>query len=143
MEHTETAETRVPESSFSGINGAKKERKKLEKSSVSYLGPGCREFESRHSDQNRQFSVRKLAVLTSIEKSFSLFIAAQFLILNSMLHILLSPPHLGLSDTCPAHGQIPVHGSAAPSRQKYATAPQYGWTVQLPSNGVIPVCGSR
>ena len=23
----------------------------LEKSSTSYLGPGCREFESRHSDQ--------------------------------------------------------------------------------------------
>ena len=23
----------------------------LEKSSISYLGPGCREFESRHSDQ--------------------------------------------------------------------------------------------
>ena len=35
----------------------------LEKSSTSYLGPGCREFESRHSDQNRQFSLRKLAVL--------------------------------------------------------------------------------
>jgi hypothetical protein len=30
------------------------------------LGPGCREFESRHSDQNRQFSLRKLAVLTSL-----------------------------------------------------------------------------
>ena len=25
----------------------------LEKSSTSYLGPGCREFESRHSDQKR------------------------------------------------------------------------------------------
>ena len=44
-------ETRVPKSSFSGINGAKKERKMLEKSSQSFLGPGCREFESRHSDQ--------------------------------------------------------------------------------------------
>jgi len=44
-------ETRVLKSSFSGIKGAKKERKMLEKSSTSYLGPGCREFESRHSDQ--------------------------------------------------------------------------------------------
>ena len=44
-------ETRVSKSSFSGIKGAKKERKRLEKSSTSYLGPGCREFESRHSDQ--------------------------------------------------------------------------------------------
>ena len=26
----------------------------LEKSSTSYLGPGCREFESRHSDQKMQ-----------------------------------------------------------------------------------------
>ena len=31
------------------------------------LGPGCREFESRHSDQNRQFSLRKLAVLHYFE----------------------------------------------------------------------------
>ena len=49
----ETVETRVPKSSFSGIKGAKKEQKLLEKSSTSYLGPGCREFESRHSDQVR------------------------------------------------------------------------------------------
>ena len=47
----ETVETRVLKSSFSGIKGAKKERNLLEKSSISYLGPGCREFESRHSDQ--------------------------------------------------------------------------------------------
>ena len=33
------------------MKGAKKERKMLEKSSQSFLGPGCREFESRHSDQ--------------------------------------------------------------------------------------------
>ena len=44
-------ETRVLKSSFSGIKGAKKERKLLEESSTSYLGAGCREFESRHSDQ--------------------------------------------------------------------------------------------
>ena len=44
-------ETRVLKSSFSGIKGAKKKRKMLEKSSTSYLGPGCREFESRHSGQ--------------------------------------------------------------------------------------------
>ena len=47
----ETVETRVSKSSISGIKGAKKERKLLEESSTSYLGPGCREFESRHSDQ--------------------------------------------------------------------------------------------
>ena len=47
----ETVETRVLKSSYSGMKGAKKERKLLEKSSTSYLGPGCREFESRHSDQ--------------------------------------------------------------------------------------------
>ena len=50
----ETAETRVLKSSFSGIKGAKKERKLLEKSSTSYLGAGCREFESRHLDQKRR-----------------------------------------------------------------------------------------
>ena len=33
------------------MKGAKKKRKMLEKSSQSFLGPGCREFESRHSDQ--------------------------------------------------------------------------------------------
>ena len=44
-------ETRVLKSSFSGIKGTKKKRKLLEESSTSYLGPGCREFESRHSDQ--------------------------------------------------------------------------------------------
>ena len=42
------------------------------------LGPGDRGFKSRSPDQNRQFSVRKLAVLT-FWKGFSLFIAAQFL----------------------------------------------------------------
>ena len=46
----ETVETRVSKSSFSGIKGTKKERKLLEESSTSYLGAGCREFESRHSD---------------------------------------------------------------------------------------------
>ena len=48
----ETVETRVLKSSFSGIKGAKKEPRLLEKSSTSYLGAGCREFESRHLDQN-------------------------------------------------------------------------------------------
>ena len=48
----ETVETRVSKSSFSGIKGAKKERKMLEKSSTRYLGAGCRRFESCHSDQN-------------------------------------------------------------------------------------------
>ena len=33
------------------MKGTKKEQKMLEKSSTSYLGAGCREFESRHSDQ--------------------------------------------------------------------------------------------
>ena len=33
------------------MKGAKKERKMLEKSFISYLGAECREFESRHSDQ--------------------------------------------------------------------------------------------
>lgn len=70
----EVVEVRVSKSSFSGIKGAKKDRKKLEKSSVSYLGPGDRGFKSRSPDQNRQFSVRKLAVLT-FSKIFSLFIA--------------------------------------------------------------------
>ena len=46
----ETVETRVSKSSFSGMKGAKKEWKLLEKSSQSFLGAGCREFESRHSD---------------------------------------------------------------------------------------------
>ena len=47
----EAVEMRVLKSSFSGIKGAKKERKLLEESSQRFLGPGCREFESRHSDQ--------------------------------------------------------------------------------------------
>ena len=56
----ETAETRVLKSSFSGIKGAKKERKMLEKSSQSFLGPGCREFESRHSDHKSRKSICSL-----------------------------------------------------------------------------------
>ena len=50
LEYTETVETRVLKSSFSGIKGAKKERKMLEKSSNSPLGSRRREFESPHSD---------------------------------------------------------------------------------------------
>ena len=46
----------VPESAKEGARG-------LSEGSDIGLGPGCREFESRHSDQNRQFSLRKLAVL--------------------------------------------------------------------------------
>ena len=45
----------MPESTKEGARG-------LPEGSDIGLGPGCREFESRHSDQNRQFSVRKLAV---------------------------------------------------------------------------------
>lgn len=59
----------MPESAKDGARG-------LAEGSDIGLGPGCREFESRHSDQNRQFSVRKLAVLT-FSKVFSLFIAVQ------------------------------------------------------------------
>ena len=78
----ETVETRVSKSSFSGKKGTKKEQKLFEKSSQSFLGPRDRGFKSRSPDQNRQFSVRKLAVLT-FWKGFSLFIAAQFLNLHS------------------------------------------------------------
>ena len=46
------------------------------------LGPGDRGFKSRSPDQSRQFSVRKLAVLT-FWKGFSLFIAAQILTYHS------------------------------------------------------------
>lgn len=46
----------MPESAKEGATG-------LYEGSDIGLGPGCREFESRHSDQNRQFSARKLAVL--------------------------------------------------------------------------------
>ena len=56
----ETVETRVLKSSFSGMKGAKKEWKLLEKSSTSYLGPGCREFESRHSDHKSRKSICSL-----------------------------------------------------------------------------------
>ena len=31
----------------------------LEESSTSYLGPGCREFESRHSDQKSKICLRR------------------------------------------------------------------------------------
>ena len=78
----EAVEVRVAKSSLSGIKGAKKEWKMLEKSSTSYLGPGDRGFKSRSPDQNRQFSVRKLAVLT-FWKGFSLFIAVQILTYHS------------------------------------------------------------
>ena len=53
----ETVETRVLKSSFSEIKSAKKEQKLLGKSSTSYLGPGCREFESRHSDQKSRLRI--------------------------------------------------------------------------------------
>jgi len=43
---------------------------------VNGLTIGADANESRHSDQNRQFSVQKLAVLT-FSKVFSLFIAVQ------------------------------------------------------------------
>ena len=67
----------------------------LEKSSVSCLGARCRRFKSCRPDQTRQFSVRKLAGLT-FWKGFSLFIAAQYLNLNSASHMLSMLPHLGL-----------------------------------------------
>ena len=59
-----------------GAESMGKGRKELEKMFLRPLGPGCREFESRHSDQNRQFSVRKLAVLT-FSKVFSLFMGRE------------------------------------------------------------------
>ena len=59
-----------------GAESMGKGRKESEKMFLWPLGPGCREFESRHSDQNRQFSVRKLAVLT-FSKVFSLFMGRE------------------------------------------------------------------
>ena len=53
-------ETRVLKSSFPGIKGAKKERKMLEKSSQSFLGPGCQGFLSRHSDHKSRKSICSL-----------------------------------------------------------------------------------
>ena len=61
----ETVETSVLKSSFSGIKGAKKERKMLEKSPVSCLGPRGRWFETSHSDQSRGFD-RKLEAAEGI-----------------------------------------------------------------------------
>lgn len=55
----------------------KNHQKRLEKSFLTSLGPGDRGFKSRSPDQNRQFSVRKLTVLT-FSKIFSLFIAGKF-----------------------------------------------------------------
>ena len=79
----EIVETRVLKSSFSGMKGAKKVRKMLEKSSTSYLGPGCREFESRHSDQNpltasavRGFCIDWLKLDNKIQLSGGQLIAA-------------------------------------------------------------------
>ena len=62
----------------------------LEKSFIGYLGPGCREFESRHSDQPVEddprdqlrlvlFLVRKAAVAASCEQS-------RFPAINLVLH---------------------------------------------------------
>ena len=55
----------------------------LEKSSTSYLGPGCREFESRHSDQNpltasavRGFCIDWLKLENKIQLSGGQLIAA-------------------------------------------------------------------
>ena len=59
-----------------GAESIGKGREESEKMFLRPLGPGCREFESRHSDQNRQFSVRKLAVLT-FSKVFSLFMGRE------------------------------------------------------------------
>ena len=61
-------EKRVLKSSFSGIKGAKKERKLLEESSTRYLGPGCREFESRHSDHKSRKSIRSLGFYLLTER---------------------------------------------------------------------------
>ena len=78
----EAVERTGSESTVFGAESTKNEQIELEKSSSNSLGPGCREFESRHSDQNRQFSVRKLAVLT-FWKGFSLFIAVHILTYHS------------------------------------------------------------
>ena len=40
----------------------------LEKSSTSYLGPGCREFESRHSDHKSRKSIRSLGFYLLMER---------------------------------------------------------------------------
>ena len=72
LEYMETVETRVLKSSFSGIKGAKKEPRLLEKSSQSFLGPGCREFESRHSDHKSRKSICSLGfylLLARLERS--------------------------------------------------------------------------
>ena len=61
-------ETRVLKSSFSGMKCAKKERKLLEKSSTSYLGAGCREFESRHLDHKSRKSICSLGFYLLMER---------------------------------------------------------------------------
>ena len=47
----ETVEGTGSESTVFGTESARNEQKRLEKRSINSLGPGCREFESRHSDQ--------------------------------------------------------------------------------------------
>lgn len=61
----EAVETRVSKSSFSGIKGAKKERKFLEESSTSYLGAWGRRFESCHPDQGGCFGYETPALFVS------------------------------------------------------------------------------
>ena len=58
----------------------------------SYLAATADCIHKRVIFQNRQFSVRKLAVLTFL-KGFSLFIAVHFLNLNSTSHMLSVPQH--------------------------------------------------
>ena len=69
----ETVETRVLKSIWNGTEIAKLDRKRFEKSSLSHLGPGDRGFKSRSPDQNRQFSLRKPAVLTFLKRLFFVY----------------------------------------------------------------------
>lgn len=66
----ETVETRVPKSIFFGTKCARKQPKKLEKSSGSPMEPGCCEFESRHSERTRRFSAQKPAGFALITVQF-------------------------------------------------------------------------
>ncbi len=59
-----TVEVRVSKSIWIGAKGGKKGAEKVRKSSASYLGPGCREFESRHSDQKRLILEQNQSLLT-------------------------------------------------------------------------------
>ena len=66
LEHPETVEIRAPKSKRNKLKSAKNRHKRVKKVFPISLGPGCREFESRHSDH------KSTVILIELRWTFSM-----------------------------------------------------------------------